>query len=309
MRKHTYEYVKEVIENKGGTLLSKEYVNNSSKLLVRCAADHEWPIAFSKIASNRWCPRCATIKTMADQTFSYAFVKKYIESRSGTLLSDCYVNSKSPLKVKCEKGHIWTARLANIRNLGRWCHFCGGTKKLSLADAKEVGKERGGQCLSTEYINSVFSKLLWRCKEDHEWYATLNNVKIHNKWCPQCSSGKSQKQLFDTLKKLFGVEKYKFFYNFRGFSWLNGQEVDIFIKSKDDKFSLAVECDGIQHYFPVEFFGGQEKFLYTQKLDEMKNKKILENKQDVKFFLRVPYWEKINQNNILYMLGRIGAME
>ena len=48
--------------------------------------------------------------------------------------------------------------------------------------------------------------------------------------------------------------------------WLGRQRIDIFVPS----LSLAIEYQGIQHYEPVEFFGGLEGLRYRQKLDQRK---------------------------------------
>lgn len=43
-------------------------------------------------------------------------------------------------------------------------------------------------------------------------------------------------------------------------------------------YNIAVEYDGIQHYKPIEFFGGDDKFKLVQKRDRLKESKVLANK-------------------------------
>jgi len=45
---------------------------------------------------------------------------------------------------------------------------------------------RGGECLSTEYINSEFH-MEWKCEKNHTWFATFNKIKNQQTWCPTCS--------------------------------------------------------------------------------------------------------------------------
>ncbi|MGG0240756.1 hypothetical protein [Bacillus rhizoplanae] len=56
--------------------------------------------------------------------------------------------------------------------------------------------------------------------------------------------------------------------------WLDKQSLDVYIPS----LKTAIEFQGQQHYEPVEFFGGEDAFLYRQKLDALKKEKCKENK-------------------------------
>ena len=49
----------------------------------------------------------------------------------------------------------------------------------------QIAEERGGQCLSDEYKHSRH-KLLWECKNGHQWEAAPANVK-RGTWCPYCA--------------------------------------------------------------------------------------------------------------------------
>ena len=63
-------------------------------------------------------------------------------------------------------------------------------RKLTLEVFQDIARTRGGECLSTEYVNSR-SKLLWRCSEGHEWMARANCIKHQNQWCPNCGLKKN----------------------------------------------------------------------------------------------------------------------
>ena len=55
--------------------------------------------------------------------------------------------------------------------------------------------------------------------------------------------------------------------------WLGRQSLDLFIPS----LGTAIEYQGIQHYLPVEFFGGEEALSQRQELDLQKRKLCEEN--------------------------------
>lgn len=54
-------------------------------------------------------------------------------------------------------------------------------------------------------------------------------------------------------------------------SWLLGQHLDFFLND----YSVAIECQGIQHFKPVPFFGGKVKLFARQKLDIIKRIKCV----------------------------------
>lgn len=51
---------------------------------------------------------------------------------------------------------------------------------LSFDSIKKEAVDKGGVCLSTVYSNS-HTKLLWRCAEGHEWWATPHHIWIAGK--------------------------------------------------------------------------------------------------------------------------------
>ena len=54
-------------------------------------------------------------------------------------------------------------------------------------------------------------------------------------------------------------------------SWLLGQHLDFFL----DDYKVGIECQGIQHFKPVPFFGGKVKLFVRQKLDMIKRIKCI----------------------------------
>ena len=110
-------------------------------------------------------------------------------SRGGGCLSKQYINIYTPLQWECEKGHKWYSAPRNVKNGEKWCHVCGGTKKLTLDDMYKIAKQRNGKCLSKKYTN-VDTKLKWQCEYGHVWMAKPNDVKNDNTWCPKCRGTK-----------------------------------------------------------------------------------------------------------------------
>ena len=76
-QKYTYEEVKEYIEGFGYKLLSEEYVNANSKLLILCDKGHKYMASFSKFKNlNRRCPYCAHETTVIHDSIKDEYAKK-----------------------------------------------------------------------------------------------------------------------------------------------------------------------------------------------------------------------------------------
>lgn len=113
--------------------------------------------------------------------------------RGGKLLSPTYLGIFEHLEWECAKGHRFKAAPNNVKNSGSWCPKCLGRGR-NIQDMQLVASDRGGKCLSKEYVNSI-TPLLWECQNGHQWNARPNNV-LFGTWCPICAKENRQ------LKKL-----------------------------------------------------------------------------------------------------------
>ena len=127
------------------------------------------------------------------------------KARSGECLSEKYVNSYTRLRWRCEEGHEWEAKPSNVKS-GTWCRRCSYTKigdirRSTIEDMQDIAEERGGECLSKEYVN-YRTKLKWKCKEGHVWEAVPSRIK--GDWCPFCTP-----QVKLTIKDMQNIAKVR----------------------------------------------------------------------------------------------------
>ena len=165
-----------------------------------CKEGHKWEATFDHIKhSKSWCPTCSykinSDKMRGDIEECYNIAKE----KEGKCLSNTYTNANSKMKWECKEGHIWTTSLGSIK-FGSWCPICcrkiiADKLKSSIEECHNIAKERGGKCLSKEYINCN-TKMKWECKEGHIWKTTFGSIKHNNTWCPICS-GNIKLTLYD----------------------------------------------------------------------------------------------------------------
>ena len=106
----------------------------------------------------------------------------------------------------------------------------------------------------------------------------LTEGKASPKW-------KSEFQLYKLSLSLYPDSIYQY-----QPTWLGLQSLDIYIPS----IGVGIEYQGIQHYKPIEHFGGEKHFLHRQAND--KKKKILCKENGVKL-LEWPYTTDITEDN------------
>lgn len=273
----TIQWAHQLAADKGGSCLSSEYRNTTTKLHWRCAQGHEWSAVAGAIQQGTWCPVCAG-KKPADMALNE--LREVAKSRGGECMSDSFWGVKSKMRWRCMKGHEWEAVPDSVRR-GTWCPKCIGTVRLTIEDMQETARLQGGQCLSEHYSNAD-QKVHWRCAAGHEWWAVPYHVRAGH-WCPICSAGKSERICKNIFEQMFG----------RAFpkakpTWLKGakgrtMELDGYC----EELAIAFEYHGIQHYEAVDFFHRGEKSLEKRRHDDAHKERIC-SEHDVYLFV-VPH--------------------
>ncbi len=181
----TISEMQDLAKLKGGNCLSTEYINARTKLLWECKNGHQWEAVPLSIKRGSWCSICSgNIKLNIDHMHELA------RNKGGFCLSNEYIDNKSKLTWQCSFGHVWEAVPSSIK-FRTWCPYCGGSFKLTIENMHELAAQRGGKCLSTEYINAR-TKLLWECKNGHQWFAPPDKVKNLHRWCKKCKNDNSK---------------------------------------------------------------------------------------------------------------------
>ena len=73
-------------------------------------------------------------------------------------------------------------------------------KTPELIEMRKLADDRGGELLSTYYINSM-TNLTWKCSKGHIWEASPNNIKNNKTWCLECWEMRRKKPKHDKIEK------------------------------------------------------------------------------------------------------------
>jgi len=176
--KLTIEYIKESFKSKGYTLVSREYINSSTKLDYRCSEGHEHNITWGNWVGGNRCPYC-----VGKAKLTLKQVSKSFNNEGYILLSNEYINNSTKLTYQCPKGHEHSIKW-NHWQRGHRCITCFGNTKPILDYIRESLKKEDYILLSEEYKNAI-TKLNYRCSKGHEHNITWGHW-YEGKRCPTC---------------------------------------------------------------------------------------------------------------------------
>ena len=280
-KKITYEEAKSYIESFDYRLISNEYINNKTKLKMKCPKDHEFEMRFDHFKRGIRCPICG-----GTHRLDYNYVKSYIESFGYELLSTKYINNRTKLRIKCNKKHTFEVNFNNFKN-GSRCPYCNGSNvKLTYNEVKEYIESFGYKLLSRNYENN-HSKLKIMCDKGHIYETTFKIFKRGFR-CPICNSSRGEQEVSYILNKL--NIKFKREYKFNDCKFKTYLPFDFYLPN----YNCCIEFDGIQHHEIIGQFGGFNGFVNTKIRDTIKTEYCKKN--NIKL-IRIPYWdiEKIEE--------------
>jgi hypothetical protein len=206
MKKNTIDECHSIAKSRGGKCLSTTYQTSKIKMSWKCSCNHEWEANFDHVKRGQWCPKCAVKKNADKKRDNIQTFHEIARIREGKCLSDNYFNSDSILEFACQEGHKWSAIAESIK-AGTWCPKCAGkiTAKESLVLYKKIASEKEGFLLSRKYIDKE-TKLEWKCKYGHTWWAVPNSIK-QGTWCPECAKLKKGNSQRSTIEEFHQIAK------------------------------------------------------------------------------------------------------
>jgi len=195
----SYDFVKHTIEDESNRqLITKEYINNSSKIEIKCECGNIFKTSLSSFMhkNKKQCDSCTSKKMSQSQSFSKEYVKNFVENNSNCLLLvNNYINNKTKLKLLCECGEIFLKPFADFKyNIQRTCKKCGYIKigeklKYTYEQVKqfiEIDSASGCKLISKEYTN-VRSEIQIQCKCSKVFITNFAEFKNAGKqFCNDC---------------------------------------------------------------------------------------------------------------------------
>jgi hypothetical protein len=203
MRKHTIEFIRAKVAERGYKLLSTEYKGAYDKLIMECPEGHTIKLAWSKFKKGRCCKYCNKSRVWFKDIVEL-FKKEGYEVL--TKESEYISSKKTKLKFKCDKGHFGKISLAHWKK-GSRCKICYLEKRTFQFDyVKNEIEKSGYKVLSDESTyNNSRTKLKLECNKGHIVYISWNSWKTKTR-CKKCSLKKRDAKArlkYEFIKKEF----------------------------------------------------------------------------------------------------------
>jgi len=252
-----------------------DYKTALTKISWKCLKDgYVWNATPHDINSGYGCPACANKIPITNETIDIK-----LQNRSIVRIGDC-IGQNNKILFCCQIcDYQWVTTPKSILH-GNGCPECSG--KVPLTNERIDNKlsnrpiKRIGNCTEGNKINIEWQCLIETCGSI--WKASPGSVLNNFRGCPHCRY-KNEKRIYDYLREQYSqlniTPQYRIHINNKLFV-IDFNLNDIFI-----------EYHGIQHYEPVEYFGGKKSFIKQIKRDYLLREYCSENKIKL---IEIPHW-------------------
>lgn len=255
------------------------YNGVNEDVTVICPIHGEFQITPKKLYYGKGCPKCSNINRKPRKTkTTEQFIKeaKEVHGDKYDYSKVNYTQSDKKVIIICPiHGEFEQRASSHLHGCG--CKKCGtisGTKIKAkttdqfIQDAKQIHKDYYDYS-KIKYVNA-YSKVEIVCpKHGPFWQTPYAHLK--GEGCPICSKtrgnrSKGEKIIENWLKD----NNIKYIYNFQiQMDIIVGKSNIILVDFYLPDYNLFIEYNGIQHYMPVEYFGGKIQFDKQQKRDSI----------------------------------------
>lgn len=286
------QYLADVDNKNPHIIVLGNYINALTPILHKCKyCGKEWEICPSDVLVGKSCRECSC-KRYGDRVRKShkQYVNDLLKINPNIEPIENYINTDTAILHKCKIcEHEWSIK-PNHTLLGHGCPMC---SFKNLADAKRKPHDEYVRELSAinqsievvgKYINNN-TRILHRCKAcEHMWLIDPGHT-LRGQSCPVCNQSRGEREVSQWLNN--HLIEYIPQYKFDDCKDKSKLPFDFYLP----KYNSCIEYDGLQHFEPVDWFGGEESLKITKSHDSIKTNYCKDNNIPL---LRIAY----NQNII-----------
>jgi len=250
------------------------YIDNKTKIDIICPEHGLFKQLSNNHLAGQGCAKCVG-KFMTNNEFIEKCKK--IHQGKYSYIKTIYKGAEVKITIICPEHGEFEQNASNHLNLKYGCAKCAGVAKSNTNDFIEKSIKIHGNLY--DYSNVVYknakSNVEIICKK-HGPFLQQPTKHLSYQGCPVCKFSKGEIKIFNFLS-----EKNINFKTQHRFNDLN-LVFDFFLPDKN----IAIEFDGIQHFKPVNHFGGIRSFENQKIRDIEKDEYCI--KKNI-HLLRIPY--------------------
>lgn len=250
------------------------YKNTSSKIKVTCPEHGDSYKMVKNILKGHGCLKCGNKSSRDKQRLSISDIIDTLNKKHNNKYDYSkfiYKNNKTPGVIICPE-HGDFHQSYRTHSLGHGCPSCSGNKRLTndefISKSNKIHKNKYKYDY-TKY-KSMHSKVEIECTS-HGTFEQLPLHHIKGVGCPKCNQSKGEFMIETFLKEkdIRYIPQKKFddcFYR-------NKLVFDFYLPD----YKTCIEFNGIQHYYSIDIFGGDEALKLNKIRDDIKKDFCLEN--------------------------------
>lgn len=188
-------------------------------------------------------------------------------------------------KCRCSCGKFKSVRTYDLTHGKTMSCGCLRNEKIREAVGNKLQGQRFGKLLVLEQVESIIEnsgmvRTAWKCKCDCGNIITVKTINLKSGDTRSCGCSHSKGETI--IEKILRENniKYSQQYVFSELTSLNGGNLkfDFAVFNSDNSLRYLIEFNGIQHYEPIDFFGGEKQFKIQKQNDQKKISYCKENK-------------------------------
>lgn len=159
---------------------------------------------------------------------------------------------------------------------------------------KQLSERHNGSIILVDNYINTHTKVKFKCLNCNTTFEAEPNSVLRLSGCPTCKIPKGEKLISDYLEsRCVRFTRQKRFKDCKSKRTLM---FDFYLLD----LNILIEYDGLQHFKPIEYFGGEEAFEDQKKRDEIKNNF---SKTSGIPLIRIPY--KYTKDKVIKVLDEI----
>ena len=264
------------------------YINIKTKIKIICPIHGCFEQTPDNHSQGKGCSKCANNIKLTNHIFIKKAKNIHGNKYDYSLVK--YINSKTKVKIICPVHDVFEQLPDNHISKQYGCPKC--SKKYKTLDefillSNNIHNNKYDYSL-VNYINGE-TKIEIICPE-HGIFKQTPEKHLIGQGCRQCKSSSGERLIESYLIK--HNLRYKSEKKFKNCKDKKELPFDFYLPEQN----LCIEYDGIQHFKPIEFFGGQNTFDKRKKHDQIKNNFCDNNNISL---IRINYLEIKEISNIL----------
>lgn len=262
------------------------YIDSYTMIGIECKEHGYFEQLPNNHMSGQGCPKCAG-KSLSDTELLKRMNDVHNNKYDYSLV--LFTGMLNKVKIICKEHGIFEQVLSNHINLRQGCIKCANVYSSNKEEfiIKSVNKHGYLYNYDNVIYKGAKTSVDILCKK-HGIFKQSPTKHLSGNGCPTCKLSKGEHSIMIYLdnKKIDYISQYRI----KGFNLI----FDFYLPD----YNLCIEYDGLQHFKPVNYFGGIKSFNLQIKNDSLKNKYCLENQIKL---LRIKYTDF---NNIELILNK-----